>query len=71
MVGARRFELRTSTTPLWRATKLRYAPTVLRGSAPQGGVMIPDYEPAQYPPEGREGGYRLSSLRISSSSVRT
>jgi hypothetical protein len=28
MVGARRFELPTPTTPLWCATRLRYAPTV-------------------------------------------
>ena len=28
MVGAARFELATPTTPLWCATRLRYAPTV-------------------------------------------
>ena len=27
MVGAGRFELPTPTTPLWCATRLRYAPT--------------------------------------------
>ena len=27
MVGAARFELATPTTPLWCATRLRYAPT--------------------------------------------
>ena len=27
LVGARRFELPTPTTPLWCATRLRYAPT--------------------------------------------
>ena len=30
MVGARRFELPTPTTPLWCATRLRYAPTGVR-----------------------------------------
>jgi hypothetical protein len=28
MVGAGRFELPTPTTPLWCATRLRYAPTI-------------------------------------------
>ena len=33
MVGAGRFELPTPTTPLWCATRLRYAPTETEGES--------------------------------------
>ena len=42
MVGAARFELATPTTPLWCATRLRYAPTVINfNDAALRGVQIP------------------------------
>ena len=39
MVGAGRFELPTPTTPLWCATRLRYAPTDNSRATPAGAAL--------------------------------
>ena len=55
MVGAGRFELPTPTTPLWCATKLRYAPRRERRMLGMRRLLVNRSTPCRQPPFGVNG----------------